>query len=274
MSLDSTPAAWNYAQPRPEKENTLPEEQTKALPLTDAYTFATNHGLAREADEIRNMAIDGFKNQSSVRRGHMLKLLEDRGLLEEFKGAHWIFGKTREGEAKCRLYRRLHEQHQRLLARGDSPEEAEVDTDTEGEPTSDQAFAYESDLRDFLANNLSVIEPGLHLHEQGGQTGVEFPIEGGYIDILAKDRDERFVVIELKLSRGRNRTIGQLLYYMGWIDQHLGGAGSSRGMIIARDITDDLLVATSRVPSVSLFQYRMSVTVEPVSASNRDRPQT
>ena len=42
--------------------------------------------------------------------------------------------------------------------------------------------------------------------------GVEYPIEDGRIDILAIDKNERPVVIELKVSHGRNRTIGQLLY--------------------------------------------------------------
>ena len=74
------------------------------------------------------------------------------------------------------------------------------------------------------------------------------------MDILARDRNGKLVVIELKLSRGRNRTIGQLLYYMGWIDQHLGD-GKCRGMIIAREITSDLIVATTRVLGISLYCF-------------------
>lgn len=78
------------------------------------------------------------------------------------------------------------------------------------------------------------------------------------------DRAGRFVVIELKVSRGRNRTIGQLLYYMGWVDESLG-KGPCRGMIVARDISQDLAVAVQRAPGVTLYQYRLSVSLEAVS---------
>lgn len=241
----------------------MSEGQTKALSLIAAYGFATERGLASEAAEIRNMAIDGFENRkSNVRRGYMVKLLEEHGLFEEFKEKHWAYGNTRAGESKCRRYLRLRDQHQRLQA-GEAPPE-DVEGADEDDAEGEQAFALEADLRDFLANNLSVIEPGLTLYEEGRRGGVEFPIENGYIDILAKDRDGRFVVIELKLSRGRNRTIGQLLYYMGWVDKHIGGGAPCRGMIIAREITDDLLIATRRVSAVSLYQYHVSMSIEPV----------
>jgi RecB family endonuclease NucS len=94
----------------------------------------------------------------------------------------------------------------------------------EGSSDPEQAleFAFEAHLRDFLAKNLDRIETGLRLYASPEHTGVEFPVDGGRIDLLAVDRNGKFVVIELKLSQGRNKTLGQLLYYMGWVDQHLG----------------------------------------------------
>jgi hypothetical protein len=243
----------------------MPEQQTKALSLIAAYGFAAERGLAHEAAEIRNMAIDGFKNQSSVRRGYMAKLLEANGLMDEFKDKYWSYGKTRGGESKYRRYLRLREQHERLQAGEEPLSDMDVDPNSDEESATDQGFALEADLRDFLANNISIIDSGLHLYNQEGQTGIEFSIGNGYIDILAKDREGRLVVIELKLSRGRNRTIGQLLYYMGWVDKHLGNGTPCRGIIIAREITEDLLVATRRVPGVSLYRYRVTMAIEQVS---------
>jgi hypothetical protein len=239
----------------------MPEEQTKALSLIAAYEFATTHGLAQQAAEIRNMAIDGFNHPSSVRRGYVVHLLESHGFLDEFKEKHWAFGKTRKGEVKRRFYLRLRDKHQRLLAGSDPQDESGMDT--EEETQDEQSFRFESDLRDFLAHNLTLVEPGLRLYDPQGQSGVEFPVEGGRIDILAVDRNEKFVVIELKLSRGRNRTIGQLLYYMGWIDEKLGRAPCC-GMIIAREIPDDLLMAIKRVTGVSLYRYNISMSVQAV----------
>lgn len=66
---------------------------------------------------------------------------------------------------------------------------AEEDHDEETAAPSE--FAYESDLRDFLARNLSTIEPGLRLYEEEGITGVEFPVGGRFVDILAVDKGWR-----------------------------------------------------------------------------------
>jgi RecB family endonuclease NucS len=98
--------------------------------------------------------------------------------------------------------------------------------------------------------------------------GIEYPVEGGRIDLLALDRSDKYVVIELKLSQGRNKTLGQLLYYMGWVDQHLGES-PCRGYIIASEITEDLSIAVSRVPDVNLAKYRMSFAIEPVAQPNK-----
>jgi len=48
-------------------------------------------------------------------------------------------------------------------------------------------FAYETDLRNYLAKNLPLIESGLRLYEDEGITGIEFPVGGRFIDILATD---------------------------------------------------------------------------------------
>lgn len=124
-------------------------------------------------------------------------------------------------------------------------------------------FALEAHLRDFLAKNLDRIEPGLRLYATQERNGIEFAVDAGRIDLLAVDRNEKFVVIELKLSQGRNKALGQLLYYMGWVDKHLG-EGPCRGFIIASDITEELSVAVSRVTGIKLAEYHMSFAIEPI----------
>jgi endonuclease len=88
------------------------------------------------------------------------------------------------------------------------------------EPEGTIEFAYGRDLRDFLVKNLSLLEVGLHLYEDEGITGIEFPAGGRFIDILAVDAQGRYVVLELKVSRGYDRVVGQLLRYMAWVKQH------------------------------------------------------
>ena len=124
-----------------------------------------------------------------------------------------------------------------------------------------QYFAAEADPRDFLAKNMEVIEPGLQLYSQNGVRGTEYTVDNGRIDLLGIDRSDRFVVIELKLVKATSRTLGQLLYYMSWVDSHLGQS-ACRGIIIAREIGDDLKIAIQRVSDVSLHSYHLSVSVE------------
>ena len=127
-------------------------------------------------------------------------------------------------------------------------------------------FAYEKDLQRFLAKNLGLVEPGLHLYDEEGITGVEYPAGGRYIDILALDKQNNFVIIELKVSRGYDRVVGQLLRYMAWIKKNLADPSQSvRGVIIAREISDDLLLAASQVQGIRLYNYKMSVSLSQVT---------
>lgn len=127
-------------------------------------------------------------------------------------------------------------------------------------------FAYEKDLQNFLAKNLQAIEPSLKLFEDEGIRGIEFPVGGRFIDILAIDGNDDWVVIELKVSKGYDRVVGQLLRYMAWIKKHHAEPGQKvRGVIVARDISEDLLLACSELPGIQLFEYHLSVSLNKVS---------
>jgi hypothetical protein len=232
-------------------------EGKKRFPLIEAYAFAGENALSSQAQMIRDTDVEwGRSYESTVRRGYMIRLFQDHGLMPRFVATHWPYGTTTAGETERRRCLRVADDYDAYLAGNGSDEVS---------PTTVEAasleFALEAHLRDFLAKNLGQIEPGLHLYEADGRSGVEFSIDGGRIDILAVDTTNRFVVIELKLSQGRNKALGQLLYYMGWVDQHLGN-GPSRGIIIASDIAEELAIAVSRVAGVTLYRYRMNFVVE------------
>jgi hypothetical protein len=126
-------------------------------------------------------------------------------------------------------------------------------------------FAYEADLKNYLAKNLYVIESGLRLYEEEGINGIEYPVGGRFIDILAVDSKNDYVVIELKVSRGYDRVAGQLMRYMAWIAiNHAEPGQKVRGLIIARDISEDLKLACTLLNDVQLFEYELSLSVSPV----------
>jgi len=123
----------------------------------------------------------------------------------------------------------------------------------------DTEFALEADLRNYLSRNLGLIESGLTLYkdEDGSFDGVEFPVGSRRIDILAVGRDKALVVIELKVSRGYDRVIGQLLRYMAWVKANIAGENSVRGVIVASEVSEDLKLAASLVKDVQLFEYEI-----------------
>jgi hypothetical protein len=133
-----------------------------------------------------------------------------------------------------------------------SIEDDEADVDDGG-----TEFAYEQDLQNYLAKNLHRIEPGLRLYEEEEITGLEFAAGGRYIDLLAVDSQGCYVVIELKVSRGYDRVIGQLLRYMAWVEKNMQTAKPVRGIIVAKEITEDLKLAASRISGVKLIEYEI-----------------
>jgi len=145
-------------------------------------------------------------------------------------------------------------------------EEQEEMEEAPGDPEGAREFAYQQDLQNFLSKNLSLLEPGLSLYEEEGITGVEFPVGNRRIDILALDAEENYVVVELKVSRGYDRVVGQLLRYVAWIRQNQAEPGQRvRGVIVAREISDDLLLACSELDNVSLYEYELSVSLQRVT---------
>ena len=145
------------------------------------------------------------------------------------------------------------------------PDTTEDEDTVEDTAVETHEFAYENDLKNFLASNLNVIRPTLGVYQDGDITGVEFPVGNRRIDILAVENENDFVVIELKVSKGYDRAVGQLLRYMGWIEQNLAEPGQKvKGMIIARSISEDLRLATSRISDVELYEYELSISLNKI----------
>lgn len=128
-------------------------------------------------------------------------------------------------------------------------------------------FALESHLRDYMAKNLTTLDGlgFLVLHTDNGRDGVEFQTDVGPIDILARDTEGNFVVIELKVGRGPDACLGQVLRYMGWVERHLAEGKKVRGVIVASDIPTKLRYAVTQTPHVSLMEYQLSFSVHPVN---------
>jgi len=227
------------------------------LPLNLAYTFLKENGFENEAIEIRQSKDKFMSFTSTLRRSKIADLLENNNLMNSFIEKYWTIGNTEKGQSLLRWYKSI---YNRFLDSNNGVGGEDI------EETEDSTFAYESDLRDFLAKNLNIIEQGLKLYtDPDGKDGIEYSIDSNNkrIDILAMDKNNAPVVIELKLSQGYEKVIGQALYYKGMVKEKLQ-KDNIRIFIIAKEITNRLKKATEDLTFVELFEYSLSVSVKKV----------
>lgn len=147
--------------------------------------------------------------------------------LKNFKSIEWR--PAQGGSSKI-------SQHDYDVIVGAQPDQTIGINDVEGET----AFVLEKYLEDFIVSNWDKIDFGEKLTlyiDKDGNTGQQYYTnEVGYIDILAKDENGDYVVIELKKGRENDVVVGQVLRYMGWVRKNLASSQEEvRGMIIVGD---------------------------------------
>ena len=120
--------------------------------------------------------------------------------------------------------------------------------DVSGTGITADAQISERILEEFLENNLDTLEIGLSL------VGRQYPTITGPIDLLCKDSNDNFVVVELKKGRTSDRVVGQILRYIGFIsDSELERDGQKvRGIIVGREIDKKLEMSLKAIPGVDL----------------------
>ncbi len=164
----------------------------------------------------------------------------------------------------------------RLLAGhrgGEKPEQetvlkSEKTVDVEGEIESGaMEFPLEEYLENFIVRNWNSIDFGESLTlyvDDEGTPAQQYPTSEGFIDLLAKDTDENFVVIELKKGRSNQQVVGQILSYVGWVRNNLVEEDQKvRGIIVAADGNRALLDAVSMVSEfISVKYYRVKFNFE------------
>src|SRR5262245_13378797 len=154
----------------------MKEEMAPALAGQPGQSFTRKQAIdwfARHYPKIKSGAVQAhlirLSTNAPVRLHYNPKLNED-DVFFKLDASHF------------RLYDPTHDQ---TPIREATAKKEEIETDEETDAEGSAEFAYEADLRNYLAKNLSVIEPGLKLYQEEGITGVEFPVGGRFIDILA-----------------------------------------------------------------------------------------
>jgi Holliday junction resolvase-like predicted endonuclease len=123
------------------------------------------------------------------------------------------------------------------------PEEREQPSPTE--PSF--SISLERTLRDHLAENPNLLEYGLQL------IGKEYPTGAGNIDILLKDKDGSYVIVETKKGRETDKVVGQILRYIGWAKKNL--SPKVRGIIVANSSDSNLEWAVEAVKDLVELKF-------------------
>ncbi len=145
----------------------------------------------------------------------------------------------------------------------------EIEMVDEEEIVTNLEFPLEAYLENTIIKNWNSIDFGepLTLYKDEDDTiGQQYITDVGIIDILTKDKEGNFVVIELKRGRSDQKVIGQILSYIGWVRENLATNGEQvRGIVIASDGNNALLSAQREVSDkVKILYYRVKIDfVEP-----------
>ena len=157
------------------------------------------------------------------------------------------------------------------LAQVQKPELTSLESETTTSPSQDEEgtgfMPFEEHLEEYVVKNWKNIdfgEPFKMYYEEDGTTGQQYTTDVGIIDILALDKNNDFVVIELKRAESGYKVVGQVLNYMGWVQERLAGENHKvRGLIIVGEADKTLLTAVKPVADkVSLKEYRIKMLLE------------
>lgn len=123
-------------------------------------------------------------------------------------------------------------------------------------------FSIEADLQNSLRQNLGQLVPGLTVADNG----LERTVATGRIDILARDSNGVYWVIELKAGTANEQAVGQLTAYMSaFAEEEDIDIGNIHGVLIARDFNDKARYSARMFPSISLKSYGFKFSFEDVS---------
>ena len=125
------------------------------------------------------------------------------------------------------------------------------------------AFAMEKHLEDFLVANWAQTDLGKNYkiyEEDNERVGQQYPTDTGAMDILAVSKDKKsLMVVELKRGRASDVVVGQILRYMGYVQDVLAEEGQSvKGVIIAQKDDQKIRRALAMVQNIEFYRYEVS----------------
>ena len=120
-----------------------------------------------------------------------------------------------------------------------------------------ETYDVEDDLQEYLKTNWETTAFGeeWEIIESPANVG-----DAGEIDLLAHHRKEDcWLVVELKRDKISDKTVGQILRYMGWIKENLANNKVVRGIVIVHEIDKKLNYSASVLRNVEVRYYKINL---------------
>ena len=201
----------------------------------------------RQYNSIRQLVIDETISNGKMPSYEVLTQL----VLEHFpnsrwKESHYAWYRSQINTGKIELTD--------LIEKSDLIEEEII----EEQAVTEFAISIEKDLQIYLSNRLTEIEEGLTLVSR------EYKTDAGFIDILCKDKDGDYVIIETKAGKAKDAALGQILGYIGALKSS-GVTENIRGILVASDFDSRLFYAAKALANITLTKYNLSFRFDKVS---------
>ena len=99
----------------------------------------------------------------------------------------------------------------------------------------------------------------IKIFKNDNEFGQQYRTEIGPIDILAEKKDgSGYLVVELKRDRASDVVVGQILRYMGYVNEHLCNDNQTvKGCIIAQRKDQKLDYALKQVNNIEFLKYEL-----------------
>jgi len=114
------------------------------------------------------------------------------------------------------------------------------------------SFELETQLEEYIAQNLNKLETGLKLEAK------QYIIGANKMDLLCTDKNRNYVIVELKNRKTSDQVVGQILRYMGYIKESKK-VENVRGIIVTPEYEQNLEYAVSMLPNVSLKYFKINI---------------
>jgi len=212
---------------------------------------------------------DILRGQDNLLKGtsidHLIALMKEHNIDKlEFPGRNWFldvdynFNNPRSLESATNVYQLsmrgevFRSQNRHINPYFESADEPNDEVESLVTEAKTITFGLERDLQAALRANIEQLEHGLRITD-GGK---ERTVEAGRIDITAEDQEGKPVVIELKAGAAKPESLAQVLAYMTSLE--LEEQKPVRGILIAGDFHDRVVLASRKVPDLQLKQYSFS----------------